>query len=386
MSPLQNWFRSFIASLFGTKSAKSASPIKSSAAAKPRIERRQALQRPTLKSTGDSEPGQAAPSSQGQDAEHPEPGMATPGDAAPPKPRLNFDSTKILRTPMGQRDAELVERIGKSIERGKFQLPQLPATSTALMGLSGKADVEVDEVVSLISSDPSLASELLRLANSAVYATEVPAETLNEALMRIGLRGLRSLVFSVSVRGSVLRTKSLQIYSEEIWRQAFSVASIARQLAPACRMDRDRAFLVGLLHDVGKIALLSMISREMRKDETLSPATAGRVFYVHHERAGRALATKWRLDPEIVSVAGNHHDFMANEEYSRSAALASLAHKIDLSLTGNDERGFQELHDSPEFEHLQIPEEMRLDLLDEARRSRLPETEEEDPLVEEQVA
>jgi len=282
---------------------------------------------------------------------------------------LNLDCRSHLQTPLAKRETELVERIGAAIEVGRFELPQLPATSMALMSLSGRADVEVDQVVRLVSSDPSLASELLRLSNSVVYATHVPAQTLNEAVMRIGLRGLRSLIFSVSVRGSVMRLKKLEAFSEEIWRQAFSVASIARAIAPALGMDRERAFLVGLLHDIGKIALLAMLAKETRGGDPPSPATVGRVFYVHHERAGRALASRWRLDDEIVSVAGNHHDFQSNPDFGRSAALASLAHRLELHLSYEDE-DLHELTQAPELEFLGVPEEQRLGIVDLARRGK----------------
>jgi len=280
----------------------------------------------------------------------------------------NLDSPRQGRTPFDSRERELLNRITARVEKGDFDLPHLPATGMALANLAGKPGVEIGRVVELISSDPSLASELLRTANSVLYATHVPAETLNEAVMRIGLRGLRSMIFSVSVKGTMLRVRGLEAYSQEIWRQAYSVASIARRIAPLVGIEKEHAFLVGLLHDVGKIVLLSMLSKEAKEFGSASPATVGAVFHVHHERAGRMLGERWRLSEEIISVAGNHHHFMENVDYGHSAALASLSHKLDLHLSFDDDPGYRALVICDEFDYLGVPEGRRGAVLEQARR------------------
>lgn len=282
---------------------------------------------------------------------------------------VNLDGARHLHTALDPVERDLIDRIAARIDHGHFELPHLPATSLALVNMAGRSDVEVARLVELVSSDPSLASELLRMANSVLYATHIPAETLDAAVMRIGLRGLRSLVFSVSVKSTVLRLGRLEAYSEEVWRQAFSVANIARAIAPLLGVERERAFLLGLLHDVGKIALLAMLNKELHGKETVSPAIVGRIFYVHHERAGALLCQKWRLDEEIASVAGNHHRFATNLEHGRVAALASLAHKLDLHLSFGDHGAYRAVLGCEEMEFLELPGSRREAVLVQARRA-----------------
>ncbi len=334
MKDIQLWFRSVMDRLLGRKAKGKKAP------AGPRS-------KPVLRS------------------KHSASSEVAPGPPAVP----NLDGKRWLTESLNADEAALVERIGESIASGKFELPHLPATTLALVNLAGKPGVDVTRVVELISSDPSLAGELLRVSNSVLYSTHVPASTLNEAVMRIGLRGLRTLIFSVSVKGTVMKMKDLSQYSKEVWRQAFSVATIARKIAPLLEIERERAFLIGLLHDVGKIALLAMLSKEMRRGTIVSPATVGRVFYTHHELAGSRLAEKWRLDAELVSIAGQHHNCKANQEYERGAALASLAHKLDLHMGFDDEASYRGLVRCPEFESLGISEGRRMAVLDQARRA-----------------
>lgn len=281
----------------------------------------------------------------------------------------NLDHSRLRTAALQQGEKELMDKIKRKVDAGRFELPHLPATSLALINLAGRPGVDVGRVVQLVSSDPSLASELLRVANSVLYAAHVPAQTLNEAVMRIGLRGLQTLIYSVSVKGTILKIKGLSSYSQEIWRQAFSVGNIARHIAPQFGMERERAFLIGLLHDVGKIALLAMLAKEEQEGQMIGPALVGRVFFVYHEKAGHRLATKWRLDEEIASVTGNHHNFKGNEEYGRSAAFASLAHKLDLYLSYDDEEDFNNLVDCEEFDVLGLDRSRRDAVLQLARRA-----------------
>jgi putative nucleotidyltransferase with HDIG domain len=176
------------------------------------------------------------------------------------------------------------------------------------------------------------------------------------------MRELRSLIFALSMRQVIFRTQHLTTYAEETWRQSYSVGVIARAIGPLLGMEADKAFLMGLLHDVGKISLLAMMQREIDKASDASSALVGRVYMKFHEAAGAAMARGWKLSEEFVSVAGCHHDYEANPEYSRSAALVSLAHQLDLKLSMSDTSFWQESQ-YKQFEFLGVPEGVRHEVL-----------------------
>ena len=75
------------------------------------------------------------------------------------------------------------------------------------------------------------------------------------------------------------------------------------------------------------------------------------------------------MGDELVSVAGNHHQFETNEEYPKSAALVSLAHKLDLYQSLRDERGFDALVRTPEMEVLEVPSDLRREILNTAQEA-----------------
>lgn len=283
----------------------------------------------------------------------------------------NLDRASCLQGMLRTREQVLFERVSGWVEKGKFDLPMLPATNVAAMNMAANPGADLGEIVDLIGSDPVLSSELLKVANSVVYATEEPADTLRSAVMRIGTRGLRSLIYSVSIKGAILTNKSLTHYSEEVWRQSFSMGTIARKIAPILREDPEKAFLLGLLHDLGKVVLLSLLGKGAERDSEITPSIVGRVFYQYHEKVGGLVARKWKLSEELISVAGCHHDFENNEDFRRSAALANLSHRIDLYLSMGQEDHFRGLAQSAHMEVLGLQDSDRHRVLSVARQAWL---------------
>lgn len=310
-------------------------------------------------------PAQAAPTSQTAA----EPAITMPTVAVQ---GANLDLHARHDTHLHAREAEILEHIDQRIQKGRFELPHLPSTSMMVIEMSSKPAVEIGKLVESIQTDPVLSSELLKTANSVVYAGAEPVDSLQSAVMRIGLRTLRSMLFSLSVRGAIMHEKSISHFAEEVWRQSYSMGSIARAIAPFARMDPERAFLIGLLHDIGKVPLLAMLAREIKKEGELTRALVGKVFYLHHEAVGAAVAKAWNLREEIVSAAGCHHHFEKNTEHTKAAALARLVHQLDLQLSLESEQELRALIHAPEMDTLEIHSDNRWAVIEAATKAFVP--------------
>ncbi|HUR28553.1 MAG TPA: HDOD domain-containing protein [Planctomycetota bacterium] len=256
-------------------------------------------------------------------------------------------------------EEEILWSIGRHIESGRLDLPTLPSASMAVIELANHPSVEFRQIVEQISMDPVLSSELLRTSNSVLYAGVEPVDTLHSAIARIGLRALRSMILSVSMRSRILRPGALAEHAAEVWRQAYSVGSLARAIAPILGVDPEKAFLLGLLQDIGKIPLLSMLSKELKHSSDVSPKLVAQVFQLFHEEAGAAMARKWKLPAEFASVAGCHHDWQSNGKHTRSAALANLAYHLDLAYSAHDPELQARVHELPSFLELAAQPEAR---------------------------
>lgn len=257
----------------------------------------------------------------------------------------------------------LFGRIAHRIDQGKLELPHLPSTATTLLALTSSGDADAAELAGVIETDPVLSSELLREANSVAAGARVAAETLQDAIARVGLRRVRSLVLSISMRGVMLKNGRLRAFAADAWRQAYSAGTIARTIAPVIGIDPERAFLFGLLQDIGKVALLNGLSEEPDAAERATQALVGKLFLEFHEWAGRETAVAWKLPAEIAAVCSRHHDYRANEVSPVGAALARLAHKMDLFLAQGAETEYRALARGDELDALDVPADRRHELL-----------------------
>jgi HD-like signal output (HDOD) protein len=313
--------------------------------------RRSGLRRDAVRELARPAEGPAAQEGPGEEAEE----FDLDPRAAGPK---NLDAQVFAPGPLGARDAAILRAIELRLARDKFELPQLSSTALALMGVLGRPSAEIDEIARLFTGDPALSTQLVRTANSVLHGGKVASTSIRDCVMRVGLRSLRGMILAASMRQTLFNGSIANHFAELAWRQALSVASIARAIARPLREDPDRAFTLGLLHDLGKIPLLSMLAAEAGT-RTIDSALVGTLFLRLHERAGRAAAARWELGPELEAVCGDHHRIADDHPFARAAALVSLAHKLDLRLSLGDQVGFRGLVRAEAFDRLEVPEETR---------------------------
>jgi HD-like signal output (HDOD) protein len=280
----------------------------------------------------------------------------------------NFDGAPMQVVLVDWED-NLLLQIEQRVQQGRYNLPQLPSGHMTVMNMVNNPGVEMRDLVEAITRDPVLSAELLKMANSALYATAQPAETLQEAVVRIGLRGLRSVIFASSMRAVLFKSKDLQEFAQEVWRQSFSMACIARAIGPYAGIEAERAFVLGLLHDVGKVPLLVLLREGIPQSKRANLNLIGKTFARWHEQAGARLAQEWKLPADLESVIGCHHRYQDNKLEPRLAALCCLAHKLDLQLSMSAEREFRALAHGLEMDALGLQEEPRLMMLRDARKA-----------------
>jgi len=201
-------------------------------------------------------------------------------------------------------------RIESRIDR----LPLLPEVLLAVMRLDSAGDDYFDRVQDLVRSDPAFAIRLLRYANSAAVASRTRVDSLERALSVVGCEAAVGLVLAQSaVKVFVPRSD----WERDLWRHAFDVACLMQSLAALVSpkaLDPRKAYLFGLLHDVGRFLLYLEASDELRRvDETRWASLEEMVLaetaicgFTHAELGARAIL-KWHLPEELASAIRRHH-------------------------------------------------------------------------------
>lgn len=216
------------------------------------------------------------------------------------------------------------------------ELPTLPAVAIKVLEATGRDDASAKGVVSLISSDPALSTRILRLVHRADSGVRSDVTSIERAVVLLGFEAVRSAVLAVSVFQTFASqassaqpapadkegAKTRGSFSREaFWTHSIAVAScaelLARQLSASwgkdARIEPSEAFLCGLLHDVGKLALDAALPKSFAKVIEASELLRGNIADVErqivgidHMVVGKRLAEKWKLPNTIRDCAWLH--------------------------------------------------------------------------------
>jgi len=193
-------------------------------------------------------------------------------------------------------------------------LPPFPAVALQLMSLLDDTDAPIKKIVSLLRIDPALSAEILRVSNSALYGLSRRIDNISHAVVVLGTEVVKRLALTVALSRfsrSFMRVHGLRV----CWDHSVACALLAEELAQAMNQPRDRAYTAGLLHDIGRLALLTcypveynnlfVVARENDFDEL---ECEWELFDVDHCAAGAWLARHWNLPEDFVEAISRHHD------------------------------------------------------------------------------
>jgi putative nucleotidyltransferase with HDIG domain len=193
-------------------------------------------------------------------------------------------------------------------------LPPFPAVALKVLEELSKPEFEVKQVVRWIESDPAFTAELLRVANSALYGFSYQIQSVHHAAMTLGADFVKALAMTVAMR-TYLKTALRLPILRRCWRHSLACGVLAGELNTANRNGSDTAYTAGLLHDIGRMGLLAAYPAEYANLLGVSAEHTFDLLHCEHElfdidhcEAGAWLARKWRLPPDLVSIAARHHE------------------------------------------------------------------------------
>jgi len=203
------------------------------------------------------------------------------------------------------------------IKSGKLRLPAYSPTTLKILGKTN-FEADIAGLERMILDNQVLAVEVLRIANSPFYGAVSHITTIRNAIVRLGLEIVKRIVVMVSERA---RYRSwfpdLNKMLIQLWTHVSTTAMSAQWLSQRMRLAslQDVCFLGGLLHDIGKLAIIYAID-EMRKnrsiEETMSSAALQEFIAANHCQIGYEIMKRWEIPDVYCQIARDHH----NEEYA----------------------------------------------------------------------
>lgn len=255
---------------------------------------------------------------------------------------MTFDST-IARGAPGNHGAaparpseiaRLVDALTLELAGEKIDLPSFPDVAVRVRKALTNEEVDIDDVVRVISAEPALAARLMQVANSAALNPNGRRlADLRTAVSRIGFNMARSatIAFAMSQLRRAEAYKGLEVPLTELWQHSAHVAAVCHVTAKRfTRINADTALLAGLLQGVGKLYLLT---RTARFPSLLGdPAAYQRIVADWHVRLSQAILRNWDMADEIVAAVAaaenpeREHEGVTDlaDVIAVSGALASL--------------------------------------------------------------
>jgi putative nucleotidyltransferase with HDIG domain len=219
-------------------------------------------------------------------------------------------------------------------------LPVLPTIMQDLMKV-GQEDADIHVITRKVSLDQALSAKTLRFANSSFYGLQSKVTTIQQAVTLIGVDAVRHVATASALTNYFPQNDCPGFSFLAQWRHSIAAAVCARVLARHLRVNQEYAFTAGLLHDVGRLVLITHFRREYeaviayRKQHDCEWLIAERtVMGVDHAAAGEMLATHWNFSETICRAIAGHHNPEGQKEHSLATIVHianAIVHALDLS-------------------------------------------------------
>lgn len=219
---------------------------------------------------------------------------------------------------------------------GVASLPPAPTLVTELLALFRDPDRDIDHVVKLISYEPALTAQILRICNSACFAGDQPPGDTFEAVSRLGFYQVYCLVASIfGAKTRAMEGAAKGINVDQSWRHSVAVAVGSSVVEGEAGEAKASAFTAGLLHDIGKLVLASaerdryarLIQRAKEEGVALAALERSELGTDHAELGGE-LMRRWKLPPEITAAVRYHHQLEAAAPYQQLTAAVQVGNLI----------------------------------------------------------
>jgi HD-like signal output (HDOD) protein len=214
---------------------------------------------------------------------------------------------------------------------GKIDLPSVPATLARVIQVTNKPDATAEQVANVVMFDQSLATKVLRLANSAYLGRRTKAETVTQAVVTLGFSSVRNLAASASVVDALFPK---QLFPGFSWQNMWTHSVICGLAAEGIysRMvgssGGEVAFVAGLLHDVGKLVLARALPQKfVQVVETCQGygypmhQAESNILGVNHASIGGDLARQWDF-PTKLTCGIRYHITPENADEHQDLAVA----------------------------------------------------------------
>lgn len=231
------------------------------------------------------------------------------------------------------------------IIRSVNRLRPLPGSPLRILKELDNQSTSASQVADLILLDQALTAYLLKVANSAYLGFSRQCSSVQEAVVRLGFKQVRSLVYSTMASGPLgARLAGYRLGDKGLWFHSVAVASSSHWLAKALNYpDPEKAYVAGLLHDIGKLVLDQFVMADynqimdiMYTQKQPMWRVEEQLFGIDHAGVGALAGEHWQFPAELIEAIRYHHNPCMDQPHPQLAAIVNLANALAPSESNED--------------------------------------------------
>tara|TARA_B110000305_G_C19358542_1_gene598186 strand:- start:305 stop:1174 length:870 start_codon:yes stop_codon:yes gene_type:complete len=257
--------------------------------------------------------------------------------------------------------AELQEGLASS----QLELPVMPRVASKIFPLTNDPNAEVGDLSQLIHSDQSIASHVLRIANSAIHGGGDQIVSLQQAVARLGMSLLGDIAIAVSLQGDLFKAPGFEAQITQLLRHALTSAAYGKEIARKRRRNVEGQFLCGLLHSVGKPIAVQLIARmATEKDLDLKKQHVAHLVGAFHRKIAAKVAVDWNLPEQLQTTTVYFKKYESAPSFKYESAATYLSQLLASWVINPANFNATELTQDPVFGYLNFYPDDAQDLLD----------------------
>lgn len=199
-------------------------------------------------------------------------------------------------------NADLVEEIRTELENNTLQLPTLPEVALQIRDEVESDNTDANTIAALVTKDAALSARLLQVANSPLYRGRAESESIQQAITRLGLKMVRSLVVSLAMKQIFQATSgTLDKQFRKIWDDSLQVAAISHMLARTVpELETEQAMLGGLVHNIGALPILTKVDERFGFEA--GATVVAKMIEDLGPEIGAAILKDWHFPESLASI------------------------------------------------------------------------------------
>jgi len=198
---------------------------------------------------------------------------------------------------------QLYFEVSQEIQADRLEIPSIPETANKVRSVISNENITSDQIAKLAQTDPAISTQLIKVANSPLFRGREKIESLPNAITRLGLKAIGNLITSFTLRMVFkAKTKDIKQQISNLWLHSRSVASLCAVMSKKLKgFNTDKAMLVGLIHDIGAIPVLTHADKHphLASEHTEVKQAVSRLTPI----VGKMVMEKWNFTDDFISVA-----------------------------------------------------------------------------------